>query len=294
MTINITSGKSVGVVRTLGGELISYKNDGIEYVWQIDPMHWEGQAKILFPVCCSPKDGKMAHDGVEYPMVKHGFLHKREFEPILMSKSKVILEQRESEETLKMFPFCFSFKTEHTVTDNGFSTRFIIKNLDKNEMTFCVGGHPGFNCPLREEDGGFEDYSIYFDDAEGCTVSVCNKDGYMDASVPKLDRLKGTNELPLLYSDFDNDALVIENLPQKSARLISRKTGKGFRFTFNGFDVLGVWTPPKKNSPLVCFEPWNGLPADVSETTDAKSKKYAKTIAPDEEYVVEYSVELIK
>ena len=293
MTFNLQSGASTAVVRTYGGELISFVNEGVEYCWTGDPEHWEGRAPILFPVCCSPKDGKMAHDGVEYPMPKHGIARKREFEPVYLSKNKVILEQRETDETLKMFPFCYSLKVEHTVTDNGFSTRFIVKNLDKNEMTFCIGGHPGFNCPLCEEDGGFEDYSLYFDDAEGCTVSI-TKDGYMNDELAKVDRLIGTNELPLLYSDYDNDAMIVEYLPKKAVNLVSRKTGKGFRFVFDGFDALGLWTPIQKNSPFICLEPWNGLPADVKETTDAKSKKYAVTLASGEEYSVGYSIELIK
>ena len=167
MTLNLNSNEASGVVCTFGGELVSYKKDGIEYVWQGLPEYWSGQAPILFPVCCSPKDGKMAHNGVEYPMVKHGIARKREFEPIYIARNKVVLEQRETEETLKMFPFCYSLKVEHEISDNGFSTTFTVKNLDKNEMTFCIGGHPGFSCPLTEEDGGFEDYSLYFDDASG-------------------------------------------------------------------------------------------------------------------------------
>ncbi len=292
MTFHLTTAESSATVRSLGGELISFIKNGVEYCWTGEPEHWGGRAPILFPVCCAAKDGKMAHDGVEYPMPKHGIVRKREFEPVYISKNKVVLEQRETEESLKNFPFCYSLKVEHTLTENGFITRFIVKNLDKNEMTFCIGGHPGFNCPLTEEDGGFEDYSLYFDDAEGCTVSI-TKDGYMNAEVPKLDKLQGTNELPLCYSDFDNDAMIIENLPKKALNLISRKTGRGMRFLFDGFDALGIWTPIKKNSPFVCLEPWNGLPADVAETTDAKSKKYAITLASGEEYSVAYGIEVI-
>lgn len=293
MTFNLTAGESSAVVRTYGGELISFVNDGTEYVWGGAPEHWEGRAPILFPVCCSPKDGKMAHDGVEYPMPKHGIARKREFEPVYISRSKVILEQRETEETLKMFPFCYSLKVEHEVTDNGFSTRFLVKNLDKSTMTFCIGGHPAFNCPIRESDGTFEDYSLYFDDATGCTVSL-TKDGYMNDELPKVAKLNGTNELPLVYSDYDNDAMIVEYLPKKAVSLLSRKSGRGFRFTFNGFDALGLWTPIQKNSPFICLEPWNGLPADVKETTDAKSKKYAITLKSGDEYAVGYSIELIK
>ena len=293
MTFTISSNNSTGVVRTYGGELISFVCGGIEYVWQGNPEHWNGQAPILFPVCCSAKDGKMAFDGVEYPMPKHGIARKREFEPVFISKSKVILEQRESEETLASFPFCYSLKAEYSVTDDGFSARFTVKNMDKNEMTFCIGGHPGFNVPLTDEDGGFEEHKLVFDDAEGCTVSI-TKDGYMDSSVPKCDKLIGTNELPLVYSDYDNDCMIVENLPKKSVELLSTKTGKGFRFEFEGFDALGIWTPIKKNSPFICLEPWNGLPAGVDETTDAKSKKYSITLKSDEEYSVGYGIEVIR
>lgn len=293
MTFTLKSGESTGVVRSFGGELVSFVNDGIEYVWQGIEEHWNGQAPILFPVCCKAKDDKIAFDGVEYPMPKHGIARKREFEPVYVSKDKVVLEQRATEETLKMFPFYYSLKAEYYVNDAGFSVKFTVKNMDKNEMTYCIGGHPGFNVPLSEEDGTFEDYSLYFENAEGCTVSL-TKDGYMDSSVPKVDRLKDTNELPLVYSDYDNDALIVENLPVKSVKLVSRKSGKGFMFNFEGFNALGLWTPIGKNSPFICLEPWNGLPADVDETTEAKSKKYSVTLAPGEEHTVGYSVELIK
>lgn len=216
MTITLRNGESTAVVNTHGGELVSFVNGNVEYVWQGDPKHWDGQAPVLFPVVCSPKDGIMSHDGVDYPMPKHGFARKGDFEPIFMSKDKVIIEQRETDETLGMFPFCYSLKIEYDLFDNGFSATFIVKNLDKNEMTFCIGGHPGFNCPLREEDGDFEDYSLIFDDATGAVVSITNK-GLMDDSVPKCNRLRGTNELPLLYSDFDNDAMIIEGLPKKKS-----------------------------------------------------------------------------
>ena len=56
MTISLTSSSTSGVVRTLGGELVSFKAGGLEYVWQGDPAHWNGQAPILFPVCCSAKE----------------------------------------------------------------------------------------------------------------------------------------------------------------------------------------------------------------------------------------------
>lgn len=293
MLFTLQNGKAKALVRSHGGELISFNRDNTEYVWQGSEEFWNGQAPILFPVCCSPKDGKMSHNGVDYPMSKHGFAMNGEFQPVYITKDAVTLELLETEETLKMFPFRFSLKATYTLYENGFSAEFSVMNLDKKEMTFCIGGHPGFMCPVSEADGSFEDYSLYFKNADGCTVSI-TKNGFMDSSVPKCNRLRGTDELPLKYHDFDNDAMIIENLPEKSVRLLSRRTGRGIRFDFDGFDALGLWTPDHKKAPFICLEPWNGLPADVDETTDAKSKKYAKTLAAGEEYSVGYKVTLIK
>ncbi len=292
MTYTLTSDTGASaVVKSRGGELISYMNDGVEYVWQGDPAHWDGQAPILFPVCCSPKDGKMAFDGVEYPMTKHGFVMDKEFETVFLTKNAVTLELRESEETLAMFPFRFTLQVTYTVTDDGFEVAFAVVNRDRREMTFCIGGHPGFNCPLFEGEG-FEDYRLVFDNADGAVVSV-TKGGFMDDSVPKVNHLQGTDEIPLRYSDFDRDAMIIEHLPVHRVKLISRKTGRGIAFDFEGFDALGLWTPEKIGSPFLCLEPWNGLPADVKETTDAKSKKYAITLAPGETYRVGYRTQVI-
>ena len=91
-----------------------------------------------------------------------------------------------------------------------------------------------------------------------------------------------------------SDAMIVENLPVKSVSLVSRRSGRGLRFDFGGFDALGLWTPDHTEAPFLCLEPWNGLPADVAETTDAKSKKYAITIEPGAEYVTGYRMTVIR
>ena len=107
----------------------------------------------------------MAHNGVAYPMPKHGFARKGEFFPIFVTKDRVILEQRETEETLAMFPFCYSLIVEYAVSDTGFTAKFTVKNRDRNEMTFCFGGHPGFNVPM-EDGAAYTDYQMVFPEAE--------------------------------------------------------------------------------------------------------------------------------
>lgn len=291
-TIYARSG-AVAVVRAHGGELVSYRpeKDGTEYIWQGDPAYWKGQAPILFPVVCSPKDGKIAFDGKEYPMEKHGFARQMDFSLVRLSKSQVTLAISETEETLCHFPFRFALEVTYEMTDDGFSAVFAVRNKDEREMTFCIGGHPGFSCPLAEDET-FEDYSLFFENAEGAEVSL-TKDGYMDPALPKCPVLQGTNELPLRYADFDNDAMIVENLPVRKVQLRSRRSGRGIAFSFEGFDALGIWTPDHKNAPFLCLEPWNGLPASVTETAEAKNKKYAVTLSPGKTYTVGYRVSIL-
>ncbi len=292
MNFTISKNDVTAVCTSLGAELISCEKNGTEYCWYGFPEHWSGRAPVLFPVLCSPKDGKIIADGVEYPMPKHGLARKCEFTPVEITPSKVVFELVENEELLKSYPYPFCLRITHEVTEEGFETTYRVINTGDKKMTFAIGGHPGFNCPVFEGEK-FEDYSLYFEDYEGAYMSITQEGtGYMCPDIPKLDLVKD-NELPLRYSDYDNDALIIEDLKVKSVRLVNRNTGHGIRFDFDRFDALGIWTPIKKESPFICLEPWCGLPAGTDETPELESKKYAKTVLPGEFFETSYKMTVI-
>ncbi len=292
MEFTISKGSAVGKASSRGGELVSFIKDGIEYVWYGLAEHWSGQAPCLFPVVCRAKDDKITVDGIDYPMKKHGIARKVEYTPIEVKPDSITLRYTENEETLKSFPFKFFLDITHTVREDGFTTQYKVTNCDEREMPFCVGGHPGFNCPLRECEK-FEDYSLVFDDAEGVTLKNTEPEGgYMDASMPQLGYIEN-NEFKLNYPAFDLDAIVADGLPQKKVSLINRNTGHGFKFEFDSFDAIGFWTPIKAGSPFICLEPWNGLPGDVKETSVLRDKKYARTLAPGESFSTEYKITVI-
>ena len=292
MEFTISKGSAVGKASSRGGELVSFKKDGIEYVWYGKEEYWSGQAPCLFPVVCRAKDDKITVDGTDYPMKKHGIARKVEYTPIEVRPDSVTLRYSENEETMKSYPFRFNLDITHTVREDGFTTQYKVTNTGDSEMSFCVGGHPGFNCPLRDGEK-FEDYSLVFDNAEGATLKNTTPDGgYMDASMPQLGYIEN-NEFKLNYPAFDLDAIVAENLPVKKVSLVNRNTGHGFKFEFDSFDAIGFWTAVKKNAPFVCLEPWNGLPGDVRETSVLKDKKYARVLAPGESFVTEYKITVI-
>lgn len=292
MEFTISKGNAKGTASSRGGELVSFVLNGVEYVWYGKEEHWSGQAPCLFPVVCRAKDDKITVDGKDYPMKKHGIVRKVEFSPLEVTPSSVTFRYTENEETLKSYPYKFFLDITHTVTEDGFTTEYKVTNTNECPMSFCIGGHPGFNCPLRDGEK-FEDYSLIFDDASGAVFKNCElSGGYTDDSMPELDYVKN-NEFKLYYGAFDLDAVIAENLPVKKVSLVNRNTGHGIRFEFDSFDAIGFWTPVKMNSPFICLEPWNGLPGNVKETSVLKDKKYAKTLAPGESFLTSYKMTVI-
>ena len=288
MTFTLKTDNSTAVCTEKGGELISFVCDGIEYVWSGDAKYWSGQAPHLFPVVCAALNNSVTYDGVAYPMKKHGIVRGGNFRVVELSPDGIVLENKWNEETLKSFPYRYTLRVSHRISEVGFTTEYTVYGED--DMIFCIGGHPAFNCPLPEG-GSFEDYQIRFHNAKGSTMSL-TENGYMNPASPKLDRIKD-NVLSLKYSDFDNDAMIIEELLSKKLDLVSTVTGHGLRFTFDGFGAIGIWTPIGKKAPFVCLEPWNGLPASIDESGKAEDKKYAISLKAGEKYSVAYSMSVI-
>lgn len=292
MEFVISKGEARAKCSTKGGELVSFVKDGVEYVWQGDPQFWSGQAPCLFPVVCRAKEDRIIVNGSSYPMKKHGIARKAEYTPIDVRPDSITMRLSSDEETKRSYPFSFNLDITHSITENGFRTEYKVTDTDTHPMIFCVGGHPGFNCPMKDGEK-FEDYSLVFDNAEGAAVHNTEQEGgYMSPDMPKLDVIKN-NELPLCYKDFALDAIVVENLPVKKVNLVNRNTGHGIRFEFDSFDAIGFWTPVEGGAPFICLEPWNGLPGSTAETPDFTSKKYAKIIEAGESFVTAYSVGII-
>ena len=293
MEFIISKGDTVAKCTSVGGELISFVKDGKEYVWYGHAEHWSGQAPCLFPVVCRPKDDCVIIDGTTYPMKKHGFARKAAFTPVEVTPQSITFRLTDSDETKASFPYEFILDITHSVTEDSFTTEYKVTNKSDRAMTFCIGGHPGFNCPICEGES-FEDYSLVFDNAEGAVAHNCDLDagGYMSPDMPELDYIKDS-KMDLIYDRFDFDAVVVENLPVKKVNLVNRNTGHGVRFEFDSFDAIGFWTPIKMSSPFICLEPWNGLPGGLDETSEFTSKKYAKTIAPGESFVTSYKATVI-
>ena len=138
-----------------GAELCSIQSveKGTEYMWQADPNIWGSHAPNLFPVIGCLKDNGFIHEGNEYAMTKHGFIRNNTHVKLLeQSENKLSFILSSNQETRKIYPFEFEFKTHFVLESNQVKVIHEITNTGENEMLFHLGGHPAFNCQRKSDE----------------------------------------------------------------------------------------------------------------------------------------------
>ncbi|MCI9567181.1 MAG: aldose 1-epimerase family protein [Lawsonibacter sp.] len=292
MTFELEKGGLRATVQTKGGELISLRDKaGLEHIWQGDPAFWTGRNPILFPIVGTLKDGQVEIGGRRYEMDRHGFARRVEFSLVEQEEDRVVLELRESRETLSRWPFPFSLKVEHRLLEEGSSTTFLVENTGDRPMPFCIGGHTAIRCPL-EEGERFEDYELIFEEAEQADSHLLSPAGTIlhHGREPMLD---GTGRLALDYQTFARlDTIIFSMLRSGNVSLVHQETGRGVRLDFHEFPMVAFWTKP--GAPFLCLEPWQGCAALDDETGRFEDKPYCLSLAPGESKRLTCSLSLIR
>lgn len=285
-------GSTTATVRQKGAQITSFKGaDGREVIWQADPAVWAQHAPVLFPVCGSVRDNRIRIGGTFYPMPKHGFTREPEFELNHLGEDFVDLVLKDTPDTRKMYPFSFAFHVTYRLFEGGYTTTFLVENRSDKTMPVCLGGHPGFACPM-EEGAAFSDYELIFDKPESGMICMA-PDGYLIDGEEKLAAFTDDHTLPLDHSLFEKDALLFAGLNSRAVKLVHKTSGKGIYFEFPKMEVLAVWTKPGANAPYVCLEPWHGMPGRVCDGDDFETKPYVTLLNPGMVYTSWFTAKLI-
>ena len=291
--VTIASGGYTAKIRLTGAQITSLVTPGgRELIWQGDPAIWPQHSTILFPVCGTAKDDQVIIDGAAYPMGKHGFTKVAPFRVVRQGGDFVELVYEDDEATRACYPFRFAFRVTYTLFEGGYTTTFLVENLDERPMPFCLGGHPGYTCPL-EDGAAFEDYRIVFDEKESGVHALLDGRG-MIAGWEQLEGFCDARELPLDYAVFDKyDTLLFRDLRSRGVKLVHKDTGRGLRMTFPKLPALALWTATGKRAPYLCIEPWLGLPASADESGVLAEKPYAVILATGRCYKTWFTTTLI-
>lgn len=284
--------------QTLGGALSSIKDkDGIEYLWQGDPTYWSGQAPVLFPICGSVRNDTVLYDNEdgsqkEGKIPRHGLVRKKEFTLVEQTDNSVTFAIEDDEEMYANYPYHFRLEITYTVTGKTIRTQYKIYNKESEKsMPYFIGGHPGFNCPLLDDEV-YEDYYLEFEKPETCTVpKPFPETGMLDLK-DRNSWLNNQKEIDLNYDFFRYDAVTLDELESRTVALRSRKHDKGLKLDFKEFPNLIVWSTLNKG-PFIALEPWSGLSTSIEEGDRLEDKKDVKIIKPSDFDQVGFDIEIL-
>lgn len=277
------------VIQLKGAELSSLYslNDSLEYLWQADPAYWPAHAPILFPIIGSLKQDTYRYQGSTYTMPQHGFARNLDFTALHTSPSKAIFSLISDSTTFQRYPFEFELQVHYTLEGATLRVEYRVFNRDHKELFFSIGGHPGFNCPLREGEQR-SDYALVFDQKE--TASLHLKPGKL-RSGERLPFLSDENSISITDDLFAAGALIFSDLKSTKVHL---KKGAATLLTvdFAGFPNLGIWSSPGKDTPFVCIEPWFGLTDPVYTNQQLDTKEGIVRLGTRETFTCSYSITL--
>lgn len=277
-----------------GGELISYKLDGIEKIHQgqncIDEngkIYWKRYFPVLFPIVGKLKQNKTIINGRTYEMCQHGFARDLDFEPITKLNNFHSYVLKSNPSTLAKYPFDFSLYITYRTDGNKLTTIYKVVNEGENNMPFGIGGHPAFI--IDQKDLYNEEYYLEFEEDENKIHFLYLVDGLIGTDYAR-NIMIDKRRIRITKNSFDNDAIIMKGITSHKISL-KKKTGNKTLLTmdFEGFQYLGVWSKP--GAPFICIEPWKTTSDTVKSTGVFAQKTDTITLAPKKEFECRYTVE---
>lgn len=291
-TYELTNGVMNAKIRTLGAELISLQkcSTGQEYMWKADLEYWSRVSPVLFPFVGKLKNQQYSYNGTVYCPKPHGFARDMVFAVIEKEEDRIVLEITDSEETMKVYPFQFVFRIAYKLEGESLNVSFLVINKGENDMYFSLGAHPGFACPLREDENRKDCY-IGFDYVEKLNSrGVDIQTGLVNGVYREYPLENGL--LSIADNMFENDALVLEKQGITTVTLYDKEKVPYLSLKMDA-PVYGIWSAAKEGAPFVCIEPWFGR-CDASDFVGKlEEREYQTCLEAGEKFESYYVITVI-
>ena len=256
----------------------------------------EWTSASTFPICGSLREDIAFYsheDGTETKgnIPRHGLVRKKEFELVDQTENSVTFAIEDDENTYQNYPYHFRLEITYILTGKTVRTQYKIFNKETSKvMPYFIGGHPGFNCPLLDDEV-YEDYYLEFEKEETCSVPRPFPETGMLDFQDRSPWLEGQKELDLSYDLFSTDAVTLDELQSRTIALRSRKHNKGLKVHFAEFPNLIIWSTLNKG-PFIAFEPWSGLSTSLEEGDHLEDKKNVRLLEPGQVDQIGFDIEI--
>lgn len=279
-------------ISELGAELQSIRKGDQEYLWQGDPAFWGRRSPILFPIVGSVWEGRYRIAGKEFQMGQHGFARDLDFKVIELNKAQVKYQVASNEETLKVYPYKFILEISYRVHDNNIDVIWEVTNPSDEKIFFQIGAHPAFYYPdfnPETKERGF----LSFEPKRNLLCTKLKEKGCIDPVGKNLLEIPENGLLPIDRETFDPiDTIVTEDSQMQKVTLHKNDGTPWLSMEFDA-PVVGIWSPPHKNAPFICLEPWYGRCDKAGFEGEFKEKDWVNALEPGQKFKTQYTIEIL-
>lgn len=245
-----------------GAELTSLKRQDSdeELIWTADKDYWGRHAPMLFPIVGKVWNGQYRVSDRIYNLPQHGFARDLNFTTLCQDTDSVVLALESNEDTLKVYPYKFRIEATYRLEDSTLVVEWRIKNPGSEPMYFQIGAHPGFNYRDFDKNDFIHGYFRLAQGEEPVSrliIGQLTPEGYRSESAGMIE-LDSDAMLPITPRLFAGDALVLEEHQIDQVILYDKDCTPYIALEAEDAPVWGLWSPPGKNAPFVCIEPWMG------------------------------------
>lgn len=283
MQFLIKHNKNSAIISSQGAELVAFYKNETNYIWTVNDLYWNKTSPVLFPVVGKLQNDTYTINNKQYNLPRHGFARDYEFNLIEKKENSLVLSLTQNEETINWFPFNFELQIVYTLSDDKLEISYLIKNNSDVKMPFSIGAHPAI--AINED---FTKYSIEFENYQKLTNHNLN-DQLFDGTTNEI--LLNQQQLPLSYSLFENDAIVLKNFECRNLIIFENRIPY-LKFNLGNFPDLGIWT--KQNAPFLCIEPWFGYADSNNTSGDFLKKEGIQILEPNKIFKSYFSIEILQ
>lgn len=276
-------------VKEHGAELCSIRKGDIEYLWQADPAFWGRHSPVLFPIVGSVWEAEYRVADKKYNLGQHGFARDMDFALVFSSDDEVRYRLESNEDTLAKYPWPFSLEIAYRLRGNKIDVIWEVTNPGSDELFFQIGAHPAFNYPDYDSEKEERGY-LSFDKSEGLEcIRIVNK-GCVDAQTKHPLHIPADGKLPLKKDTFDSIDTIMLQDSQINKVTLHRVDGSPWLSLDFDVPVVGIWSPPGKNAPFICLEPWYGRCDRAGYDGDYRDKDWINRLEPGEKFSSVYTM----
>ena len=211
----------------------------------------------------------------------------------LLSKTETEIAFRleSTEETLAKYPWPFVLDIEYKLHENNVDVIWKVTNPGAEEMFFQIGAHPAFHYPDYDVEKMERGY-LSFDKNEGLECIRIKGKGCVDAQTKHPLEVPADGLFPLAKDTFDViDTIMMQGSQIGKTTLHRTDKSPWLSVTFDA-PVVGIWSPPTKNAPFICLEPWYGRCDTFEYAGDYRDKDWMNRLAPGQTFETSYTITL--